>query len=97
MRIQYIGKQPRHTDRLFGTFVRWSGPGDVQEVPDEEAVQMVAEHPTVYAVFEPSARDTREDWDKEKVIEYMEATFGVRADKRRSRERLLQDLAELEG
>lgn len=49
MKIMYIGRQPVHRDRLFGTHIRWNGPGDVQEVePDEVAAKMLNQHPDVY-------------------------------------------------
>jgi hypothetical protein len=49
MKIMYIGRQPRHRDRLFGTGTQWNGPGDVQEVEDAAATKMLNQHPTVYA------------------------------------------------
>lgn len=49
-KIQYIGKQSNHTDRLYKTRVLWAGAGDVQEVPDDVAIKMLSNHPDCYRI-----------------------------------------------
>lgn len=97
MRVMYIGRQPQHKDRLFRTGTRWDGPGDVQEVEDDIANQMVNQHPTVYA-FPVAAEnpDTLLDMgSKDAIAEYAEKHFGVTMDKRRSRDVLAKELKAL--
>lgn len=50
MKIQYVGAQPRHRERLYKTGAVFNGPGDVQEIADEAvARKMLARHPDQYA------------------------------------------------
>lgn len=50
MKVKYIGREPTHRDRLYGSGVFWSGPGDVQEVEEEIAERMLKRHPDQYAL-----------------------------------------------
>lgn len=50
MKVQYIGKNSKHRDRLYGTGTRWNGRGDVQEIDDDVAAVMISKHPDVYAL-----------------------------------------------
>lgn len=53
MKIQYVGAQPRHRERLYKTGAVFNGPGDVQEIADEAAARkMLAKHPDQYAEFQ---------------------------------------------
>lgn len=97
MRVMYIGRQPRHKDRLFGTGTRWTGPGDIQEVDDGAAEKMVNQHPTVYA-FPAAAEnpDTLLDMgSRDAIAEYAAKHFGVTMDKRRARDVLAKELQAL--
>ncbi|MCG5533108.1 hypothetical protein LRF89_06590 [Halorhodospira sp. 9621] len=51
MKVKYIGREPTHRDRLYGSGVFWSGPGDVQEVEEEIAERMLKRHPDQYALI----------------------------------------------
>ncbi|MDF0750283.1 hypothetical protein NLU14_08575 [Marinobacter sp. 71-i] len=58
MKIQYVGRQRTHRERLYGTGVVFAGRGDVQEIEDEKlARKMLSRHPDQYAEVEaePSA------------------------------------------
>ncbi|MCG5526847.1 MULTISPECIES: hypothetical protein [Halorhodospira] len=57
MKVKYIGREPTHRDRLYGSGVFWSGPGDVQEVEEEIAARMLKRHPDQYALVS-GATDT---------------------------------------
>lgn len=48
MKVQYIGKNSKHRDRLYDTGARWSGPGDVQEIDEDVAAVMLRRHPDAY-------------------------------------------------
>lgn len=48
-KIRYIGLKPSKADNVAGTGVRWSGQGDVQEVP-ERAVPYLLQHPAVWGL-----------------------------------------------
>lgn len=50
MNVIYVGLQPRHKERLYGTGVIFAGRGDVQEIEDEAtARKMITRHPDQYA------------------------------------------------
>ena len=49
MKVQYVGKQEPHRERLYGTKTLFSGPGDVQEFDDKLGRKMVNNHPDQYA------------------------------------------------
>ncbi|MBL3825163.1 MULTISPECIES: hypothetical protein [unclassified Marinobacter] len=50
MKIEYVGRQAPHRERLYGTKTLFSGPGDVQELADDVGRKMVTNHPDQYAV-----------------------------------------------
>lgn len=50
MKIEYVGRQAPHRERLYGTKTLFSGPGDVQEFEDEIGRKLVTNHPDQYAV-----------------------------------------------
>ena len=53
MAIRFLGRQPRHADRLYGTGLVWYGHGDVQLITDrDKARRMAQNHPDVYALVE---------------------------------------------
>ncbi len=49
MKIEYVGRQKPHRERLYGSKILFAGPGDVQEVDDEIGRKMVNKHPDQYA------------------------------------------------
>lgn len=50
MKIQYVGRQRTHRERLYGTGAVFAGRGDVQEIEDEAiARKMLSRHPDQYA------------------------------------------------
>ena len=51
--IRYLGRQPRHADRLYGTGLMWHGHGDIQLITDRyKARRMAQNHPDVYDLVE---------------------------------------------
>lgn len=57
MKVMYVGLQPRHKERLYGTGVIFAGRGDVQEIEDEAiARKMLSRHPDQYADAEAYGR-----------------------------------------
>lgn len=57
MLVEYIGSNAwGHADTVAGTGVRWTGPNDVQEVPDLLWPKF-AKHPDVWRAVEESADD----------------------------------------
>lgn len=53
MKIQYVGRQRTHRERLYGTGAVFAGRGDVQEIEDEKiARKMLSRHPDQYAEVE---------------------------------------------
>lgn len=50
MKIEYVGRQAPHRERLYGTKTLFSGPGDVQSFEDDIGRKLVTNHPDQYAV-----------------------------------------------
>lgn len=59
MKVQYIGKQKPHRERLYGTRTLFTHPGVIQEIEDPIAKKMINNHPDQYA--EPSSDFDDED------------------------------------
>lgn len=49
MKIEYIGRQNRHRERLYGTKAVFNGKGAIVEVDDKIGLKMVTKHPDQYA------------------------------------------------
>lgn len=56
MKIEYVGRQSPHRERLYKTGVTFAGPGDVKEVEDKVGKLMVDRHPDQYAAADPNAQ-----------------------------------------
>jgi len=74
--IKYIGPKPVKHDNVAGTSTIWSGPGDVQEVPDA-AVPLLLKHPTVWELAAaPGGGAVEEEDDATRVLVYERVTEG---------------------
>lgn len=48
MKVRYIGPKDRKRDTVNGTDTVWNGFGDVKEVPYEEGLKLIEQHPSVW-------------------------------------------------
>jgi hypothetical protein len=53
-KIKYVGKKPYKEDNVAGTGIIWAGPGDVQEVTNEKAIEKFLEHKDVWQLVPDS-------------------------------------------
>lgn len=70
MKVQYVGKQKPHRERLYGTKTLFSGPGDIKEFEDDIGKKMVNNHPDQYA-------DAAEQLELDKIAEEAQKSLNT--------------------
>lgn len=69
MKVQYIGKQKPHRERLYGTRTLFAKPGDIQDIDDQIAKKMINNHPDQYGTPSPDFEEQEPETKQVSLIE----------------------------